>query len=116
MDSAKEDDMISGIQKAYYLNAKNPSDLSTLVEMGCSIGLDETEFTQLIQSPLIEKQLQDDIKTAQSMGGTSFPSLFLEFGGKDNNGMQNSPIGIDYNSPDKIIAAIAGVLRAKRVS
>ena len=77
-----------------------------MVEMGCSIGLDETEFTQLIQSPLIEKQLQDDIKTAQSMGGISFPSLFLEFNGKDNIGMQNSPIGIDYNSPDKIIAAI----------
>ncbi len=106
MDNSKEDEMISGIQNAYYLNAKNPSDLSTLVEVGQSIGLDDTKFTQLIQSPIIEQQLHHNIKTAQSMGGVSFPSLFLEFNGKDDMGMQNVPISIDYNSPDKIISAI----------
>lgn len=110
IDSAKEDEMITGIQKAYYLNAKNPSDLSALVEVGRSIGLDEAEFTQLIKSPFIEQQLQKDIKKAQSMGGVSFPSLFLETVSTGGNGVQTIPIGIDYNSPDRIISTIAQYL------
>ena len=74
----KETAMIGAIQQAYYLNAENPSDVSTL--MGCAeqIGLDKYEFERQLQSPECEALLQHEINYARSIGGNSFPSLFLQ--------------------------------------
>lgn len=42
----KEDEMIEAIQKAYYQNAQNPSDASTLIKLAKQIGMDEKKFEE----------------------------------------------------------------------
>lgn len=73
--------MSNRIQQAYYLEARNPSDNSTLIELAADIGLDTTLFADRLVSVEIEQQLQQEIQTARSIGADSFPSLLLERSG-----------------------------------
>ncbi|MGB1242161.1 MAG: alkaline phosphatase family protein, partial [Chitinophagales bacterium] len=41
-----EDEMITAIQEAYYLKAKNPSDASVLIACAKQIGMDEKKFEE----------------------------------------------------------------------
>ena len=43
-----EQAMLEGIQTAYYLEAKNPSDLDTLTAIATKIGLNNAEFVKLM--------------------------------------------------------------------
>lgn len=104
IDATKESAMIIGIQKAYYLNAQNPSDMDTLVDVAVSIGLDKDQFERLMVSDEIESALQQDIQLARSIGGNSFPSLFLKRAAMGLD--ETTPIGIDYNSAENILASI----------
>ena len=49
----KELEMLYAIQKAYYLNAQNPSDISTLANLAEQIGLAKNTFITEIQSEKI---------------------------------------------------------------
>ena len=49
---AFSDAMIFAIQQAYYLNAKNPSDIDVLTECAVSIGLDADTFLQNIEGEI----------------------------------------------------------------
>ncbi len=100
LDKTKEQAMISAIQNAYYLNAKNPSELSALIDCATSIGLDATRFEQAITSEQINHALMEDISLSRSMGAQGFPSLIL----KKANTLR--PIFIDYNDPNVMIEQI----------
>ena len=104
LDASKEDAMILGIQHAYYLNAKNPSDLNTLEDVAESIDLDKLAFTKAISSQKIEDQLRNDINQSRYVGGAGFPSLVMRLGENTNTRYQFIPI--DYNNPDTIIENI----------
>jgi len=108
LDTSKEDAMILGIQHAYYLNAKNPSDLNTLQDVAESIGLDKLAFTEAIKSPTVEDQLKGDINKARYIGGTGFPSLVMQLGENANARYQFIPI--DYNNPDIITESIIALV------
>ena len=71
-------EMIHAIQKAYYLEARNPSDLNTLTALSNEISLDVDKFKQDISSPEIEQMLQMDFKTRRRLGVNSFPTVLLE--------------------------------------
>ena len=92
--------MLSAIQNAYYLQAKNPSKDSTLIELAHSLNLNIEQFTQDLNSTATHQQLLDDIALAKSLGITSFPSLLLS----GNQG--DKPIAIDYNNAKLIINQI----------
>ncbi len=92
--------MLSAIQNAYYLQAKNPSKDSTLIELAHSLNLNIEQFTQDLNSTAAHQQLLDDIALAKSLGITSFPSLLLS----GNQGAK--PIAIDYNNAKLIINQI----------
>ena len=74
----KEHEMLYAIQKAYYLNAQNPSDISTLANLAEQIGLDKTAFINDIQSDAINVLLMAEINAARSLPIQGFPSLVLE--------------------------------------
>ena len=74
----KEPEMLYAIQKAYYLNAQNPSDISTLANLAEQIGLDKTVFIKDIQSDAINALLMAEINAARSLPIQGFPSLVLE--------------------------------------
>ncbi len=67
--------MIHEIQTAYYQQAKNPSLQKTLCECAVSTGLNPNEFTKDLNSLEIQYHLLDEIRHAQRLAATSFPSL-----------------------------------------
>ena len=70
--------MTHEIQKAYYTQAKNPSDLSTLYELAKGLSLDMEQFKTDINSTKVESLLTDEIIQVRKMGVSSFPSLLIE--------------------------------------
>ena len=85
-----EQEMYYAIQRAYYLQAKNPSDTSTLIAIAISIGLDADAFAQRIDSDQLQQQLLHEVEKARGLPIQGFPSLVLAT--KD----QLLPIAIDY--------------------
>ena len=77
-DSRYEEAMILAIQQAYYLEARNPANMSTLVELANKIGLDRKRFSADMESPAVHEALLKEIRFTHRMGVKGFPSLLLE--------------------------------------
>ncbi len=75
--SQYDEEMTYAIQKAYYREAKNPSDYATLVELATSIGLDPDEFKQACHSAATQQALVGEIELARQLGVQGFPGLVL---------------------------------------
>lgn len=103
-DSNCYEAMTLAIQKAYYQQARNPSDSSTLVELAVEIGLDKDQFIQQLESVETEQTLINEIQYARSIGVRSFPSLVLTTGG----GL--SAISIDYRNPQAVLENIYSLI------
>jgi putative protein-disulfide isomerase len=69
--------MIKGIQKAYYLNAQNPSNEDTLIKVAQDIGLNEESFKIDLKSTEVNNLLLDQIEMIKTMPISGFPSLVL---------------------------------------
>lgn len=72
-----EKQMYNEIQKAYYLEAKNPSNLDTLTACAEKVGLKSEDFQKSMQYVQSEQLLESEIKQARRLGLNSFPSLAL---------------------------------------
>ncbi len=92
--------MIEAIQQAYYLEARNPSDTSTLVELAKTLGLDTERFSFDLDHPDTQVELDRQIAFARARGVKGFPTLLLET--SDNQTF----IGINPNDPQGILAQI----------
>lgn len=86
--------MILAIQQAYYREARNPSLPETLTEIAGEIGLNTTSFSVFLASDDCEKNLQEELALARSLGGSGFPSLILV------RGRDAKQIQYDYNDAD----------------
>jgi putative protein-disulfide isomerase len=69
--------MISAIQQAYYLQAKNPSEFEVLVALAEQLNLDKQQFIADMQSEALNQQLMEQIEFARSLPIQGFPSLVL---------------------------------------
>jgi len=96
-----EEPMITAIQHAYYLQAKNPSDSEVLIQLAADIGCDQTEFAAQLISPEIEAALQREFLLVRELGVQGFPSLVLQLG--DNL----FPIAVDYSSAMSVLDRIS---------
>ena len=92
--------MTERIQKAYYLNALNPSNKDTLINIAQDIGLNEDLFKEDLKSSEVNDLLLDQIHTTKTMPISGFPSLVLV---KENN---LERINIDYLNSNYIINQI----------
>ncbi len=70
--------MLLAIQQAYYLQAKNPSDIDILICLAGDIGLNTTVFTADITSELCMNDLLKEITFSRNIDVHSFPSLVLK--------------------------------------
>ncbi len=86
-------DMIEAIQKAYYLNAQNPSEIDTLIALADSLALDVSMFESDIKSDALNKTLKQELLFARKIGARGFPSMIL--GGEGNY----SYVPLNYNDP-----------------
>ena len=67
--------MTLAIQKAYYLEVTNPSDLDTLNNFARAIGLSEESCSTAMQETKKSGRLEQEIREARKMGLNSFPSF-----------------------------------------
>ena len=71
------EDMARAIQKAYYLDAQNPSDISTLTCAAERLGFDKTDFETQLNSDSTQQELEKHLFYSQQLGAQGFPSLFI---------------------------------------
>ncbi|ASJ76492.1 DsbA family protein [Granulosicoccus antarcticus] len=93
--------MITAIQKAYYLNAQNPSETATLIELAESIGCDATQFADYLHSAAAHAELETHRHAAHQLGAQGFPSLVFV-----NSRSEAQPIAIDYNNSSSMLEQI----------
>jgi putative protein-disulfide isomerase len=96
--------MIAAIQHAYYLEARNPSDNDTLIQLAVHLGLDAREFAALLNDGTTQTRLDDEMALARSMGADSFPSLRLV----DRDTVW--PITVDYRRVGPMLNAIRSLM------
>ena len=100
--------MLNAIQEAYYLHAQNPSDNAVLIELAKQLGLDMLKFEAALLSKQTHQDLLAEIAFARSIGGNSFPSLFIVSAGKEVE------IPIDYKDAEITIGLIKDVIRDEK--
>ncbi len=96
-----EEQMINSIQHAYYIDAKNPSDDSTLIGLASKLDIDIEQFKKTLNDNETQSLLLKDISIAKQLGAQGFPSLFY----KDSKDIR--PLQIDYNNPRIILDQIS---------
>ena len=96
--------MTARIQRAYYLEARNPSDNETLVELAADIGLDVERFRADLLSEATQRSLLAEIQSSRAMGIGSFPSLAVENAGRLTH------IGLNYTDADAMLRQIEAVM------
>lgn len=80
-EHGREQQMLSSIQTAYYLEAKNPSNLDTLTDIAITIGLNGSEFNKQMQSTQLNDKLINEVTASRQLPIQGFPSLVLEHQG-----------------------------------
>ena len=107
----KEMEMITAIQKAYYLRALNPSDVGILQGIAKEIELDETDFNRTLTSEQTEKILEEQVEKAKHWRVPGYPSLVIErtlsHSEKHENTLANlSHIPVNYHQHTKMLMHI----------
>ena len=96
----KEREMIYAVQQAYYINAQNPSEYSTLIQLAKQIKLDIKAFEKDIYSNEVEIEFKKQRDNYLHLSNKGFPSLILCAGNKSYN------IDTDYSNEKNIINSI----------
>lgn len=96
----KDKKMTQAIQRAYYQQARNPSDNVTLLELANELDLVLPEFEKDLLSEETDEKLQEEIDLSRELFAESFPNLVLESEGEIFS------IPIDYNNSQTMLEAI----------
>ncbi len=99
-EQGREEAMILAIQKAYYLQARNPSDLEVLVQLADELLMDSAAFRLSLVSPETEHELQKQIRQARIWPVNGFPSLVLQ------SGSELQALPLDYRNVQTTLSAI----------
>lgn len=70
--------MFHAIQRAYYLEGRNPSDAETLVQLAGELNLDIPRFSDDLVSAHTDELLHADLALRRSFHADKFPTLILE--------------------------------------
>ena len=86
-----DEQMTNAIQNAYYQQARNPSEDTTLIKLASELSLDKQQFRDDFYANKTTATLQQEIDFSRNMFVESFPSLILSIGD------EKYPVKIDYN-------------------
>jgi len=70
--------MYDAIQRAYFLEARNPSDAEALECVAGEIGLDRKQFTEDLGSDHINRILQLELESVAKLGVSGFPTMVVK--------------------------------------
>jgi len=104
-----EKKMTEAIQQAYYRQARNPSDISTLIELSKELGLSVQQFHNDLLSVEVDNILQEEINLSRALYAESFPNLVLML----NDSNKALTITINYNDSDIILNEIKNKLQSR---
>ncbi len=96
--------MTTAIQHAYYLQARNPSDRSTLVDLAGELGLDMRSFAADMDSEETRQELAREMQQCAALRASSFPALVLE------TGASRWHIPVDYRDAGPMLALLDELL------
>ena len=100
--------MTNAIQRAYYLEARNPSNNTTLIEIANEIGLSGFDFEKNLMSEETDKIFKREVNQARELYAESFPNLVL----KTEAGLIS--IYIDYNNYKIMLDEIRAYLKSNQ--
>ena len=98
--------MILGIQEAYYLQARNPSDDSVLTEVAVNLGLEAEQFAKDLNSAETQQAFEEEMDLGARMGAQGFPSLIVQ----TPAGYRYVPL--DYNRAEVVLDQLKPLLSA----
>ena len=96
--------MTEQIQKAYYQQARNPSDEMTLIELAGDLNLSVDIFKKDLLSDETQEKLIEEINFSREMYVESFPNLVLQ------TDKEKYSIKLDYNNSEIMLNAIQEAL------
>lgn len=96
--------MTKAIQRAYYQEARNPSDTITLLELADEIGLNVLYFEKDLSSTKVDNELQYELDFSRALFVESYPSLVL----KVEN--ENFLISINYTNSEEMLDKIKSLI------
>ncbi len=96
--------MIHAIQRAYYLEARNPSDETTLITLAATLGIPRNDFAMRLNHPETHAELARQIAACRALGVEAFPSLVLDL----DDGRW--PIPVEYRDPEAMRNTIESLL------
>ena len=99
--------MTAEIQRAYYQEARNPSDNSTLIELAGELNLSTSKFEQDLVSDDTEKEFIKEMSLSRELYAESYPSLVLVIG------EDSFTIKINYNESHVMKEEIEKYLQSK---
>ena len=67
--------MFDAIQRAYYLEVRNPSDEQVLADVAQQLEIPRSKFLEALNAPETQRQLEEDFALRQRLGANSFPSI-----------------------------------------
>ena len=70
--------MYDAIQRAYFLEARNPSDVEMLERVAGEIGLDQKQFTEDLGSDHINRIFQLELESVAKLGVSGFPTMVVK--------------------------------------
>jgi putative protein-disulfide isomerase len=94
-------DLFMRIQRAYYVEARNPSDTDVLIELAGDVELDRESFAEALASPEVEALLRRDLARRDELGVRTFPTLLLERAG------ERRVIARGFSPPEEVLAALS---------
>jgi putative protein-disulfide isomerase len=96
--------MTAAIQHAYYLQARNPSDKTILMELAGELGLDMEQFADSLDSEETRKVLEQEMQQCAALRVGSFPALVLQ------SETSEWHIPVDYRAAAPILTLIDELL------
>ena len=102
-DPTLDEAMTAAIQRAYYQEARNPSDRETLIALAGEIGADQVAFAAALDAAATLATLSQELAQTRALRVSGFPSLVLDCDGS------RWPIPVDYTDPGAMLATIAQV-------
>ena len=78
------------VQIAYYLEARNPSEMSTLVSLAAEIGLDKDRFERDLQGQAVQEAFEKEQAQVRAFGVRGFPTIIWYR--QDKNGQEQKEL------------------------
>jgi putative protein-disulfide isomerase len=63
------------LQRAYFLDARNPSDYETLIALANETGLDPVQFQEDLDSSVVQQTFTEELNQVRSLGVSGFPTV-----------------------------------------